>query len=195
MKRFRIAFVALGLAFAAFLPTAIPVGAAGGACGNWFDSPGTVYAGRDYQSKDWNMLVGGTAHTDIQDAQYTNPSDGRCYAAYRVSVWGPGGSDYYAYLRTWVCGHAEPNNSIGTVHNASGQQVVSQNWDGFSAGNGAFSIWVDAWHAQALFIDVSGCGFQADNLWSAAANSGWSAAPASSVCGVWYANIPNGNGC
>jgi hypothetical protein len=166
--------------------------AAGGACGNWFDNPGTVYGPRDYHSASWSVFdlgVGSNVNVnvDLEDYQYTDPSSGRCFVAYRASSWGPySNSDgYYVYLRWWVCGHQEPDQQIGTAQ-ASGEQVTTQSWDGFSAGNGAAFIYVPQVSTGMLFVDTSGCGFHSDNYYTNASSRNWSAHPVAQTGSIWY---------
>lgn len=175
---------------------AVQAHAAGGACGNWFDTPGTVYGPRDYQSGTWTVYDLGVqgyvdVHVDLEDFQYTDPNTGRCYAAYRASAWGPytDSHGYYVYLRKWICGHQEPSDVTATTP-GTGAQRVSSAWDGYSASGGAgISMYISQVSTTGMFYDVSGCGFQADNYWTAADSRNWSAAPHSATGTSWHLNI------
>jgi hypothetical protein len=121
--------------------------AAGGACGNWFDSPGTVYSNGDYRAvaggQFYDTWQGKYTHlnADIQSWRYTSTGSdgwpaGHCLREIRYSGWvddGSYGTVYMSYSlsicgTTWLTG--------GTGWNFEGGHAYSSAWFDYSGCGG-----------------------------------------------------------
>lgn len=157
--------LAVLLALAAILAVPRPAAATGGACGNWFDNPGTVYSNGDYRAAAggnfWDSYAGRYTHLniDIQSWRYTGTGSdgfisGHCYRQSRASVWVDDG-DYgtlYMHHRTWA--------NLGTC-----AQLVSDYWTG--------GTWGGAQEHYSGWWDYSGCGGPNTDVWGFGKNPDW----------------------
>jgi hypothetical protein len=124
-----------------------PAAATGGACGNWFDNPGTVYDNGDYRAvaggQFWDSWQGKYTHlnADASSQRYTSTGSdgwpaGHCLRLIHVSGWVDDGS-YGTVWITWhegVCNH-EVESGTGP-HEWAGGQARLIGWTDYSGCGG-----------------------------------------------------------
>ncbi len=162
-QRALILVLAALMAVGALVGGATPVAATGGACGNWFDNPGTVYDNGDYReapaaNQFWDNWQGKYTRlrADIHSWRYTTTGSdgygpaGHCLRNVRYSGWVDDGSYGMMDLqaRAWVC-----NNLVYQT----GQGYL---WEG------AHEIWLG-------WVDYSGCGGPQADTWYTGHNADW----------------------
>jgi hypothetical protein len=148
-----------------------PAAAAGGACGNWFDNPGTVYQDSYTTAAGWQFWDNWQHKYTHMDAEFyvwrytTTGSDGypagHCLSQAFAGGWvddGSYGSDQLSYLFTNSC---HPNFNYGGT---------GYNWEG---SNGVYAAW----------FDVSGCGLLKGYAIYAGKNPDWT--------GYWPSDVPS----